>query len=50
MITLTHLAKNKNIIITSDKDGGVAILDTIDYHKKKLTNLLDDLNTYNFRP
>ena len=29
-----NVAKNKNIIITSpDKGEGIAILDTVDYHK-----------------
>ena len=42
----TNLAKNKNITITSaDKDGGIVILDTIDYNNK-LMNLLNDKNTY----
>ena len=46
MTAFTNLAKNKNIIIISpDKGGGVAILDTVNYHKK-IMNLLNDQNTY----
>ena len=42
----TNLTKNKNIFLTSpDNGGGIAILDTVDYHKRRI-NLLNDQNTY----
>ena len=46
----TNLTKNKNILITfPHKSGRIAILDTVDYHKKLMTQL-NDQNTYTSQP